>query len=744
MSTFDPTSAVHLPPATRRWTIQEVANLQHDVQRTAQRARNGTRAEATPPAPALAPSRTGDETAAETQSISGCYRATGGASDLELRIDVDGLRPTQRVSGDFFRRSGATLGYVGSFIVERPSVTVTDGEARLEGAGTFSFQSGSPWVRITVPLTNPLASRAAAAVQFLTMTGQPGSVYTCPYVSPYFRTIELEIDYVDQVTPFDRYDTGKLESGGPQRVLTVPGAFAEAGIEMTVTGAGNGVPAELAGTDAIWTDRELHAAMREHFSRWNTDPAWRVWLFAATRHELGEGLRGIMFDSVRRQGCAVFHDVVGGTTDRVVRAMLRTYVHELGHCFNLFHSHHKEFMSPPLPNRLDALSWMHYPAYFQSGTAAGEAAYWRAFPFQFDDDEIAHLRHGFRGAVIPGGQKFGVGAADLNLGMFADPIADESGLRLELRAPNHFLLGTPVVVEIKLSLTDLRGRTVNTALHPSKGYVQIAIARDGGTPRLFRPLIAHCAEPSLVRLDEARPASYDSAYIGYGKDGLYFASPGRYTVRAVYSAPDGSSVVSNQLALDVKPPITRVDSEVADAFLGDDQGRLLSLLGSDEETLRGGRDQLALVRDKYPDHPMTTYACLVGGMNASRPFKRVRDHHVTTRAANQPEAMALLGKVVQSTTQPNTRAETAETSAPVPRLDNISLQMAMSRLAQVHLEAGDERGADRSVATMYEFFVTQEKVPAFVAKDIRTSIRDTLGERAEEGIARRRDSATAR
>ena len=70
-----------------------------------------------------------------------------------------------------------------------------------------------------------------------------------------------------------------------------------------------------------------------------------------------------MFDQSgrQRQGCAAFHSVIGGTSNEAQRAMLRTYVHELGHCFNLYHSHHKEFMNPPQPNRLDALSWMHYP-----------------------------------------------------------------------------------------------------------------------------------------------------------------------------------------------------------------------------------------------------------------------------------------------------------------------------------------------------------------------------------------------
>ena len=539
MLAYDPTSAAHSLAAApnRGWTVEEVAHMQ--AQDVAARApADGGDSIGVPAPPAAAASGGALADVMQRATVSGRYRGAA-SSELELRVDVDGVRPTRRVSGDFFRRTGGTLSYVGSFVVSTPNITVSPTEVVIEGEGVFTFPSGSPRLRVTIPRVSALAPRPAAAAQFLTPTGIPGTAFTCAYESAFFRTVEFEQDSVQvppsagaPVDPFESYDTGRLAPGGPARVLTVAAAYAEAGIEIVETGGGAPIEFTLAGPDRIWTDSELHAAMVGRFSRYTPDVAWRVWLLAATRHE-DPGLRGVMFDSARRQGCAVFHDVIGGGDDRSRRAMLRTYMHELGHCFNLYHSHEKSLMVPPQPNRLDALSWMQYPDYYTASSAAGALAYWRAFPFQFDDEELTHLRHGFRSAVVPGANAFGRRAADVDPDTFADTIADESGLAFELRAPERFLLGTPVVVELKLSATDLRGRTVNRRLHPNFGFVQIGIRQLGGSTVPYRPLIVHCAEPDLVTLDAANGAVYDSAYIGFGKDGFYFDNPGQYELRAL-------------------------------------------------------------------------------------------------------------------------------------------------------------------------------------------------------------------
>src|SRR5215211_2810251 len=47
------------------------------------------------------------------RGVSGLYRGTRGDFQLEIRVEVDGSRPMNRVSGDLFRVSGATTNYYG-------------------------------------------------------------------------------------------------------------------------------------------------------------------------------------------------------------------------------------------------------------------------------------------------------------------------------------------------------------------------------------------------------------------------------------------------------------------------------------------------------------------------------------------------------------------------------------------------------------------------------------------------------
>ena len=73
---------------------------------------------------------------------------------------------------------------------------------------------------------------------------------------------------------------------------------------------------------------------------------------------------------------------------------------------------------------------------------------------------------------------------------------------------------------------------------------------------------------ALVTLDRDRPAIYESAYIGYGRGGLYFDSPGQYQIRAVYYAPDGSRVVSNPMAVRVRSPLSHEEDSAAELLMG--------------------------------------------------------------------------------------------------------------------------------------------------------------------------------
>jgi hypothetical protein len=635
--------------------------------------------------------KTGATPADTARKVSGRYR-NFGKTEVELRVDVDGRRPTRRVSGDVYSRMGSTLFFTGSFVVHAPTMQVTPTHVRIDGTGSFSWAAGSTRVRVTLPRTTPFQPMPAATLEFLSGAGAVTARHVCPFQSTYFRTVQLEQDQVAGMTPFNEYDTGSLPAPPPKRKLTIPSAYAEAGVEVQVGGVSNVVP--TAGIGPSWSNAELHNAMVTHFSLWRDTPQWKVWLLTADLHELGPSLHGIMFDQQgrQRQGCAVFHRDLGGTTPDKQRRQLYTCVHELGHCFNLYHSFHKQYMTPPQPNRLGALSWMNYPRNYQPTSGpAGEPAFWSAFPFEFDMPELVHLRHGFRNDVIFGANPFGTGAALEDGELFAPALEDASGLHLELRGRTSFRLGEPVVTELKLSTTDLRGREVNAELHPNFGFMQVAIRHPSGRVQVYRPYLEHCLEPRMAVLDAAQPAVYTSAYLGFGRDGLYFDSPGLYQLRAVYLAADGSRVVSNTFSVRVRSPLTDADDALADAYLGDEQGALFYLRGSDSDHLRNGNAAFDEVVERFPDHPLTAYAQMVRGYGLSREFKEIRDDRVVARAARPVESAKALSWAVAA-------------SCREPVLDFITLSDTWLRLAHTQVDEGDADVARRTAQEMVDWF----------------------------------------
>jgi hypothetical protein len=267
-------------------------------------------------------------------------------------------------------------------------------------------------------------------------------------------------------------------------------------------------------------------------------------------------------------------------------------------------------------------------------------------------------------------------------------------------------------VELKLSTTDLRGKRVHTRLHPNFGFVQLAIQMPSGNVIPFRPLVEQCLETETTILDSDNPSIYASAYIGYGKGGFYFDQSGLYQLRAIYHALDGSEVVSNVLTVRVRNPLDKTEEAIADAYLGHDQGTLFFLLGSDSKYLDSGNKALDNVMDRYSEHPLSVYAKLVKGINAGRAFKTVtEDKMLIQRAPNTSEAIKSLTEVVQASTKNDGKAE---------GLDNITLNMAMRKLARAQSREGDSESADKTLEYLVSYFKDQLHLKPHVVNQIAT------------------------
>jgi len=619
------------------------------------------------------------------RTVSGRYVGTSGAFRVELRVDIDRAHSMHRVSGDFFTVSGATVTYFGSFVVNAPVITSTPAAITAKGLGAFTFSAGAPVVQVTIPHRFVLQPAAPATLHFLTTGGGSGATYVCAFASAYFRTVRIETDRVsDVVTPvFSSYNTGSLPSGGAARTLSVVSAYAEAGIEMVPTLGSDVINISEAGANHTWSDAELHASMVKHFSLFQNVPQWAVWQVVCQLHDIGPNLYGIMFDQLgpQRQGCAVFHAGIGGTTSDQLRLQLYTYVHELGHCFNLLHSWQKSFANPPAANRPSALSYMNYPWNFPGGPAA----FWAAFPFQFDDLELIHLRHAFRNNIIMGGNPFATGAAVIDPNVMADAEYDGSGLDFTIQSAHSvYALGEPVVINLALRSHDKRGKIVQPYLHPKGSMTSVAILRPNGQAVLYEPFMDHLMASTQQFLG-GDDVIEESAYIGFGKGGNYFDHPGTYRLRAIYQAADGSQVRSNVVTLRVRHPVTAKEERLAELLTGEEQGALFWLLGSDSESLAAGNAAFKEVLEKHGNDPLADYVRLTNGVNASRTFKTIDDRQperVKVRHANLGEAKTML----------------AAATAPGSRVDDLSKLMVLNRLEQAQRRGDDTAAAEATKA----------------------------------------------
>ncbi|MER5425356.1 hypothetical protein [Streptosporangium roseum] len=386
----------------------------------------------------------------------GRFSGVTGDVRVDLRVDLVGALPV--VSGDLFKVSAG--GYLNSFVLEgsRPATL----PATITGTAKFASNTSTPMVSVKVDL---LAPGGTATLTHSAADGTNATTYTCAYVSRFLRTIDWEVDAMADTKPAPHYftTTHPRPPGLAKKLVTVQSTYAEAGIEPRTAGTVvNQVAVDQAGADLRWSDAELHAAMVSNFSGHRDTEQWKLWSFIATRHvDDDDGTQGVMFDRDEspRQGMAVFHTEMAMSQLAGTRGELHTWVHELGHAFNLMHSWDKNLADPPQPlgprGGYGDLSWMNYEHNYQGPNGEkGEAAFWAAFTHQFTANELRHLRHGFYRNVVMGGlgleRGAGAGAAYRHtLERFDPPPAGRSGLRLELYGRDTFSHGEPVVTEIK-------------------------------------------------------------------------------------------------------------------------------------------------------------------------------------------------------------------------------------------------------------------------------------------------------
>jgi hypothetical protein len=164
----------------------------------------------------------------------------------------------------------------------------------------------------------------------------------------------------------------------------------------------------------------------------------------------------------------------------------------------------------------------------------------------------------------------------------------------------------------------------------------------------------------------------------------------------------------------VRSPHGRDDDDLADLFLGDQQGLLICLRGSDADYLLDGNNAFDEVIDHYGKHPFATYARLVKGFNLARGFKTLsRGGEVRTRHSEPEQAYPFLNPVIEAG------------AAGQPGLNNIALNRAMRCLARGQVAAGDVKGAQKTMRRM---------VSLFEKKDLKRHVLELIRQQATETV----------
>ncbi|MEW1551232.1 hypothetical protein [Streptomyces tsukubensis] len=673
--------------------------------------------------------------------FTGRWTGTLGNQRVEVRVDMEGERTLGVISGDLF--TGNT--WTDSFRTTA-ELSVVSGYGMVNVSTTgLSWANNSPWTQLVFHASRVAVNSPMATAHFALLTRDNSTTLqlSCSYVGPALRSVELETDVLAGETAFQSYDTSRHSTprGYRNRVLTVASAYAEAGIELRNAGQVNAV-ANTSGADLMWSMAELHAAMTANFSLHRDVEQWRIWTFVTSRSSDNPNMAGFMFDGTgsQRQGMAVFNSNMRDQNNIGDAFELFNYVHELGHVFNLVHSWEKHLTAPPgrlgPNNGYGDLSWMNYPSYYANGDRTAAQHFWQDFSFSFSDDELRHLRHGFYRNVVPGGDGYGSGAALVNpaqppAALVLPGAPEDPGLALTLGGKLIFGYGEPVMVELKLSRTGVRGDvTVAGNIGPQAERTTVVITDNYGRARAFRPVARGCsghgAAEWTVTLTEANPAVYETAYLGYGSDGLYFAEPGTYRITAVHTGLDGARTVSPTRTIRVRTPLDRADQEVGELLTGDEQGILLAFLGSDAPHLTSGNDALQELIERHGDHPLAAYARLARGANAGRHFQTIGDGRLQVRG---PDTKTAVSQLTEAITVSRTDQDTG--------LDNLTLNAAFRRLATVHAKAGDLERAEATLDTLVTHFQDQG-VPAAVQRRIqeqadtaRAGIRETAGEQQD-------------
>ncbi len=644
------------------------------------------------------------------------------------RVDVDRFYPQDRISLELQRDfPQSTLHLVAQVEADdcvaynhrniRARIVYRDGDTSILPADTLEFSA---------------ARGRGTGYGTFTLKAFSGTLelrrFDLQFESRGFDAVEFEVDRVSNagsvVTEIDSAAHPNRPVDLPPEALNLKNLFQRAGFEVTLSEHESEIPIGAAGANTTWSDSEMHNAMQVYWSRFAHQPQWAMWVLYAARHDDGRGLGGVMFDDIgphHRQGTAIFtdsfiQDAPAGDPNPTAwrqRMQLWTAIHEMGHAFNLAHSWQKALGQGwiPLADEPHVRSFMNYP--FR--VVGGESAFFSDFRFRFSDQELLFMRHAPRRFVQMGNSNW-----FQNHGFKAPPEISRSGhWQLALRPnreQNTFRFMEPVNLEVKLTNASGDALTVPEHLLEGGDSVTMAVCREGGTTRSWRPMVSHCHRPSDKSLKPGT-SRYASHLFGVSAAGWLVDEPGFYKLQAAVQVA-GEVVVSNVLRIYVAPPATDEEVMLAPDYFCEDVARLLRFHGS--PSLKHAGDTLAEVEARCPGHPAAVHAGLALSSPGLRPYKSL--------AAGEGGALAIEVDApdIEQTLRKQESLLMIEPDAAATTLGHIEYFGALNTLAKALDDAGEAQTSIAVLSACVDTMRARDVLPA-VVRNTERKLKRLLG-----------------
>ena len=491
---------------------------------------------------------------------------------------------------------------------------------------------------------------------------------TATKTSPYYRGCVVEVDLM----------ANRNWPGNPGG-QSFNGTFRGDGLDVRMYINQTNVP-----EDNSLTDAEYNTLMSTHRSISSIGNTWRIWTLVGSKRA-GSNTFGLIFDTsgtVQREGCVSYTDATfGNSTDLepsirgdrlgdVPLGHLRTLVHEVGHCLNLFHpksDDHNPDIGKTIMN--------------QTGDVMDFATAGNLYPnnaeFGFNDHNRDSLIHAPDPQIAPGWKPFGWGHTMPDVGVpvptdvvgLSDAGSLGEDLSLSLDLPDSASVGEFITAKVSLSNDSPNPAQVNSSLNLADGNLSFEMRTPAGNDLVVRDVVLLCGEDSTTGLKGG--GSIDGVVqLFYTNCGHTFASPGTYEVRAVYSHAPGSRdrVVSATHQLSVDAPASSDGRKLAELSMDDAVG--LSFAFGDFGSVEHAAAKLKALSVDFADTDTGTAAALVLANSYARPFRDLREG-VVARKSNGREVSTAIGRAMGDTRSDRvakiaiTIASASDTEAPL-------------------------------------------------------------------------------